>query len=89
MLEAWGSDSGWTKPEGTQPHEAVLLRLDCSKARAELGWRPAMDLGQALAKVVEWHSAVDRGADAREVSLGQLADYLERSETKMSEAQWA
>lgn len=87
MLAAWGSDSGWTKPDGPQPHEAVLLRLDCSKARAELGWRPTLDLEQALAKVVEWHSAVHRGASARDVSFGQLADYLERNEVKMSEAQ--
>ena len=89
MLEAWGGDSGWTRPEGPQPHEAVLLRLDCSKARAELGWRPAMSLEQSLAKVVEWHSAVHRGEDARAVSLAQLAEYLERSENVMSEAQWA
>lgn len=89
MLAAWGSDSGWTKPEGRQPHEAVLLRLDCSKARAELGWRPTLALDEALAKVVEWHSAVHRGASARDISLGQLADYLERNETKMSEVQSA
>ena len=89
MLAAWGSDSGWTRPDGQQPHEAVLLRLDCSKARAELGWRPMMNLEQALSKVVEWHSAVHRGADAREVSLNQLTDYLERREKTMSEAQWA
>jgi CDP-glucose 4,6-dehydratase len=89
MLSAWGSTNGWLRPDGPQPHEAVLLRLDCSKARAELGWRPAMNLEEALAKVVEWHSAVHRGADARDVSLGQLTQYFERNETKMSEAQWA
>jgi CDP-glucose 4,6-dehydratase len=89
MLAAWGSDSGWTKPEAAQPHEAVLLRLDCSKARAELGWSPAMSLEEAVVKTVEWHSAVHGGADAREASLGQLKDYLQRSDTKMSEAQRA
>ena len=40
MLQGWGCGE-WIKPDGPQPHEATLLRLDCSKARAELGWRPA------------------------------------------------
>jgi hypothetical protein len=42
-----------------------------------------------VVKTVEWHSAVHGGADAREASLGQLKDYLQRSDTKMSEAQRA
>ncbi len=89
MLSAWGSDSGWIKPEAAQPHEAVLLRLDCSKAHSELGWRPALNLDEALGKVVEWHSKVSAGEDALEVSLNQLAEYLKRSEARMGEAQWA
>lgn len=89
MLRAWGSTSGWIHPDAEQLHEAVLLRLDSSKGRAELGWRPALNLEEALDKVVEWHSRVDGGADAREVSIGQLQDYLKGSELTMSEARWA
>lgn len=89
MLSQWGGEIGWTRPEGAQPHEAVLLRLDCSKARSALGWTPTLNLEQALEKVVEWHSNVSRGDNARAISLEQLNDYLERSEVKMSEAQWA
>ena len=32
MLELWGS-AGWDRPDTLQPHEATLLKLDCSKAR--------------------------------------------------------
>ena len=56
MLDSWGGGE-WVKPEGAQPHEATLLRLDCSKARAELGWKPRFRLQDALDKVVEWHKA--------------------------------
>ncbi|MEJ7925887.1 CDP-glucose 4,6-dehydratase [Sphingobium sp. AN641] len=78
MLEAWGA-SGWDRPEqGEQPHEARILKLDCSKARSVLGWRPSLPLEQALEKVVEWHRAVARGEDARAVSLAQLRDYRDR-----------
>ncbi|MFC7536719.1 CDP-glucose 4,6-dehydratase [Sphingomonas sp. GCM10030256] len=78
MLRAWGGSSTWVKPEGAQPHEATLLRLDCSKARAELNWKPRLRLEEALAKVVEWHKEVDRSGDARTISLAQIEDYQQR-----------
>ncbi len=79
LLSKWDSPLGWTKPEGAQPHEAVLLRLDISKARAELGWSPRFRLKQALAQVSEWHQAVHRGEDARGITLAQIADYCGRA----------
>jgi CDP-glucose 4,6-dehydratase len=89
MLAAWGSDLKWQQPKGAQPHEAVMLKLDCSKARGELGWRPRLKLEDALARVVEWHAEVASGADAREVSLRQLREYAEWKEIVTSEAQAA
>ena len=74
MLAQWGAD-GWDQPTGDQPHEAVLLKLDCSKARGELGWRPALRLEEALARVTDWHRRVAAGGDAREISIEQLKGY--------------
>ena len=74
MLRAWGAD-GWDAPDGPQVHEAKQLRLDCSKARSELGWNPRLRLGEALLRTIEWHRSVADGADAREVSLTQLHEY--------------
>jgi CDP-glucose 4,6-dehydratase len=78
MLQSWGGDIGWERPDGAQPHEATLLRLDCSKARTELGWRPLLRLEDALDKVVEWHKNVAAGGDARAISLAQIDDYQAR-----------
>jgi CDP-glucose 4,6-dehydratase len=78
MLASWGGAIGWTKPKAPQPHEATLLRLDCSKARAELGWRPRLGLAEALDKVVDWHRRVASGDDARSVTIEQIADYAAR-----------
>lgn len=74
MLRMWGR-GGWQRDAAPQVHEAHLLRLDCSKARAGLGWRPAWNLEGALEKIVHWHQAVERGEDARATSLGQLAQF--------------
>jgi len=76
MRAAWGRGAADAVADsGPRPHEAGLLRLDCSKARARLGWRPALRLEQTIDWIVAWHRAVGAGADAREVTLAQIADY--------------
>jgi len=88
MLATWGAP-GWDRPDGPQPHEAKLLKLDCSKARSELGWRPAMDLAQALDLVIDWHRDVAKGRDARTVSIEQLRAYRTAHTARMMEpATW-
>jgi CDP-glucose 4,6-dehydratase len=89
MLAAWPERIGWQYPDGVQPHEAVLLKLDSSKARSELGWRPRFRLKDALEKIIEWHCAVEAGEDARAVSLGQLNAYELSGETVVNEARAA
>lgn len=70
-------DRGWDRPsEGGAPlHEAGILKLDCAKAHSQLGWRPRLTLDKTLAWIVDWHRAVHTGADAREITLRQIADY--------------
>lgn len=76
MQTLWGGDAlppaPWT---GTIPHEAGLLRLDTSKARTQLGWRPALPLGVALEWIVDWHRRHESGEDARALTLEQLERY--------------
>jgi len=75
MARLWGHGGSVQQTRGPQPHEAGLLRLDSSKARAMLGWQPRLSLETALQWIVEWHKAVGKGADARETSLEQIARY--------------
>ena len=84
MLRRWGSNQGWERFAGEQPHEAHLLTLDCAKARAELGWRPALDLDAALGYIVDWHKAIAAGADPHATSIGQIRDYIALSQAVMA-----
>ncbi len=77
MLSLWGAE-GWEHPAGVQPHEAVMLTLDSARARLQLGWRPALGLGEALAMVVEWHKAVADGDSPQAMCARQLAAYRAR-----------
>lgn len=74
MLAAWGQGHATTS-QGTQPHEANLLRLDCSKARRELGWQATWRLQTTVEQIVDWHRLVADGHDPRQVSLTHLARY--------------
>ncbi|MCG2840502.1 CDP-glucose 4,6-dehydratase [Sandaracinobacter sp. RS1-74] len=74
MRALWGGEAP-VADTGPSPHEAGVLRLDCAKVQAALGWRPALRLEQALEWLVAWHKAVAGGEDARGISLRQIADY--------------
>jgi CDP-glucose 4,6-dehydratase len=89
MLAGWGSGFRWEQPKGPQPHEAVLLKLDCSKARTELGWKPRLRLEDALRLVVEWHRELANGGDAREISRRQLGEYEAWNSAAASQVQAA
>jgi CDP-glucose 4,6-dehydratase len=68
----WGAGAGWAATGEARLHEARLLRLDCSKARERLSWRPAWGLDEALARTVEWYRALREGARMDDFTRGQI-----------------
>lgn len=71
----WGDGARWELDEGLHPHEAAYLKLDCSKAAAELNWRPKWTLETALQRIVSWHKAHEKGLDMRRATLEQIQEY--------------
>lgn len=61
--------------EQTTLHEAQCLKLDSSKAKSLLAWRPKLNLSQALDLTLEWHQAWREGKDMQEITIGQLRSY--------------
>ena len=79
MRAAWGGTHEAVPFSGAVPHEAGVLKLDCTKAREELGWSPSLPLTEALDWIVDWHKSVNAGADAADKALDQIDAYRERS----------
>lgn len=51
----WGQDATWVaQPETNAPHEARLLRLDCSHLKSTLQWRPRLTADDAIRMTCEW-----------------------------------
>lgn len=65
----------WTRDVEAHPHEAHYLKLDCSKARARLGWTQRLPLSAALAWTVQWYRAYSDGAEMRSLSEEQIENY--------------
>lgn len=76
LISSWGETARWEKEGSEQPHEANLLKLDCSKARAQLGWIPKWDLETATKKIVEWQKAYQARENMQGVSLAQINHYM-------------
>lgn len=77
LTELWGDNACWKLAEGEHPHEAHSLKLNCMKARKELGWRPRINLDTALQWTVEWYQAHQNGDDPRAVSQRQIVRFLD------------
>lgn len=75
MVERWGQGASWQIDGTTQPHEAQLLKLDISKARAKLDWCPKWSLASALDHVVRWHQAWLAREDVQSETLSQIEQY--------------
>ncbi|MBS0617800.1 MAG: CDP-glucose 4,6-dehydratase [Spirochaetes bacterium] len=69
------ADAVWHSDASPQPHEANTLRLDSSKAQAQLGWRRRWNLETALDMTLAWHVAWKQGADMAEICKQQIANY--------------
>lgn len=80
LRERWGGAAAWCHDDsGRHPHEAAYLKLDCSKAHLNLGWRPLISFDQALQLTVDWYRALRAGAYMRQVSIAQIGKVLEEA----------
>jgi CDP-glucose 4,6-dehydratase len=75
MAKAWGSGAKWEIDAEPGVHEAGYLKLDASRARGELGWKPKLDLETTLEWVVDWYKAWQSGEEMQSFTLRQIAKY--------------
>jgi len=75
LVASMGDDAAWTLDGAEQPHEAHYLKLDCSKARSLLGFKPRLGLEKTLDWISEWCKAYMAGEDMRLVTLAQIERY--------------
>lgn len=76
FCEKWGDGASWKNvSEANAPHEANFLKLDCSRIKSVLGWKPRWHIADAIEKTVEWSRAYLAGEDIISVMEKQINEY--------------
>jgi CDP-glucose 4,6-dehydratase len=77
LVSEWGQGAAWQFDEqDNHLHEAAYLKLDCSKAHLQLGWRPLISFRESLNLTVDWYKALRSQSDMRHISTDQISQVL-------------
>jgi CDP-glucose 4,6-dehydratase len=76
LVTNWGDGASFKVDEASANlHEANFLKLDCSKATINLGWKPQWDAAETIKRICTWHKAHLNGQDMKVYSLGEIQQY--------------
>lgn len=77
-IKCWGNGRYETAQMLNQPHEAGLLKLDISKAMAEIGWKPKMNAHIAIEQTIDWYkSYLNEEQTITAYTEKQITDFIE------------
>lgn len=73
----WGSDFTEINFEvnGSELHEANLLRLDSTKSASNLNWKPLLDIDSRIAWTAKWYQAWLENKDMKQYTVAQINAY--------------
>ncbi|WP_258102282.1 CDP-glucose 4,6-dehydratase [Marinoscillum pacificum] len=74
-IKVWGTGKYETQKQINQPHEAGLLKLDISKAMAELNWKPKWSAETTIEKTLSWYKKRLNGVSASELLESDINSY--------------
>ena len=77
FVNYWGDGLQWIDRYDGGPHEANLLKLDCSKLKSTFSWKPHWNLDMAVKKTVEWSKCWLSGGDVAKCMDEQIQDFYE------------
>jgi len=72
--------SSWKSDQSFSPHEAGFLKLDISKAKSRLSWKPVWGLSYTLEKIIDWHQSWLSEEDMQMVCLKEIKEYMNTME---------
>ncbi|UCB56945.1 MAG: CDP-glucose 4,6-dehydratase [Candidatus Omnitrophota bacterium] len=87
VIKHWGNGD-YSVDKSIHPHEAGLLKLDCTKASTFLKWKPIYDVHTALEETVKWYKEYHNSNDSEQMYaavLNYLTRYIEHAKKKKIE----
>jgi CDP-glucose 4,6-dehydratase len=80
VIKRWGSGT-FTSDTSEHPHEAQYLKLDISKARSLLGWKPLYDVNESIERTIGWYKDYYTGmkkTELRGLAESEILNYTKR-----------
>lgn len=78
ILDLWGCKLKWKYDFEKNLHEAQLLRLDCTKAKTQIGWKPLLNIEETLMWTVEAYKQTPNINQLYEIINYQIEAYMEK-----------
>ena len=72
----WQEGISWKNICDSGPHEAAFLKLDCSRVKSRIGWKPKWDIRKAIEKTVEWAKVYQSGGNIRTCMEQQIKEMI-------------
>ncbi|MEA2082885.1 MAG: CDP-glucose 4,6-dehydratase [Thermodesulfobacteriota bacterium] len=85
MQKIWDKIDYQVDQDKNNPHEAGLLKLDCSKARMKLNWKGIWGSSTTFTKTAEWYQSYYENQQV--ITENQLKEYV--ADAGKSEMVWA
>lgn len=80
FCDTWKKQTGktitWEDQSDGGPHEANFLKLDCSKLKKTLDWKPRWNVEECMELIVEWYQAYLMQNDLKQCMDKQITDML-------------
>ncbi len=78
FCQRWGEEIKWKSQKQEGPHEANLLKLNCSKLQENFGWEPKWNVKNAIDRTIEWSKIYRDNIDVLNCMERQIYEYLKR-----------
>jgi CDP-glucose 4,6-dehydratase len=81
-VQYWGEGRWLYIREKNKLHEAGLLSLDTHKARFELGWKPCLEIEEAVLNTIVWYKAAHSNKNIPELCNNQIQEYMRKMQIR-------
>ena len=78
FCEIYGNGMNWKDiSNSNEPHEAKFLKLDCSRIKTTIRWKPIWNIKEAISRTVEWTKVYEQNIDLIPFIMDQqILDYF-------------
>jgi len=76
IAEKWNEEIKWDKKNVKNLHEALVLKLNCEKAKTRLEWRTKLDINQTIEWTINWYKEFLKKSNMKKYTDEQIDRFM-------------